>query len=476
MNILAYKAILDNNQIIMSCSDGSIQVAHNWQDVCNYLLQPCDFAVVYDINKFFDVIAMTLPEQLRQDIEFSSGEYYERRKVFFRPDWMIGINHIKFYGLKRYADKLIDDLNELINLAYEVIKSYNYFGIGGVTKLTSPIGVFAEKLLDIPFPRANDLPERAFNMLDACAKTMRRDWRDTYTLGHWCADEITDYDLTSAYPSLVADLPNIITAEFIECNEMPPFYTWGEVQGILTINKSITPFWNETKQCFPTGTWEDSITTDMLWLLYKYKLGTFEIKHGFFFTLPKKILYPFKDTMTKLYKARSINPLVSKIAKGISVGIYGKFAERYERKDGHERYGDNFNPIYARMITSRCMVKVADFIYRNELEKDVVSILVDGILATKRLQHISTDKAMGQWRRNEPNPAIVLSTEYQWIGDKRPNMKTYTEMLGIIRSNPKSNVYGDVDINLPRKRIFKELPKNGGDLLERKFYSEPYSV
>jgi hypothetical protein len=195
------------------------------------------------------------------------------------------------------------------------------------------------------------------------------------------------------------------------------------------------------------------------------------MKHGDFFLLPEQYKIPFKPTMLTLYNARSQSELMSHIAKGISVGIWGKFAERYE-----ERLGDNFNSIYARMVTSRCIVLVADFIYRNQLEDDVVSILVDGLLAMKRLD-LSDNNIMGTWRQNPPNPALVLSTLYQWIGDKKPAMLTYNGIVELIKAKPNASVYNDVDLNiLERSRVFDLLPRTGKSLLDNKYISRPQEI
>jgi len=122
------------------------------------------------------------------------------------------------------------------------------------------------------------------------------------------------------------------------------------------------------------------------------------------------------------------------------------------------------------------MVLVADFIYRNQIENDVVSILVDGVLATKRL-NLPDQKVLGAWRQNPTNPAIVLSELFQWIGDKKPAYETYGSLVEKIRTNPNSSVYGEVDIKLvDYKRKFNNLPKTGKDLLEKKYKSEAITV
>lgn len=471
MNLLSYTIEQQGKAVFISCSDGKHILTNKWDEASGFLLGHCDYAVVWNIDSFTSTLATLLPKDISDKLLEGGRLYFGDRKLYYQPARLLGINYINLYGLSRYANDPVNTCSGLLELAYRVIECYHQLGIKEVTKLTSPIAVYAEKLKQLDFPRASDLPESAFPLINSCAMTMTREWRDTFKLGHWEKDEITDYDIRSAYPSLVAKLPDITNATFFSSDVMPPKYSWGELQGTLRITKPISPFYCEKVDGYPMNEWEDSITTDQLWLLNKWGIGSFQMKHGDFFLLPEKYQTPFKPTMENLYKVRSQSELMSTIAKGISVGIWGKFAERYE-----ERLGDSFNSIYARMVTSRCIVLVADFIYRNQLENDVVSILVDGLLATKRL-NLPENNTMGAWRENPPNPALVLSTLYQWIGEKRPALMDYKQIIELIEKQPNSSVYGDVDMKLLEySRIFNTLPKNGKQLVENKYTSKPPTI
>lgn len=471
MNLLAYNAKYQDGYLILTCSDEATLTTKDWAEACGFLLNHCDFAVVYDVDQFTEAVSKILPKAIATQLLAGGRVFYDRRKLYYQPGKLFGLNYINFYGLQRYTDSVVTDCQELIKVARQVIVAFKNLGITEITKLTSPIAVYGDKMAELLYPRAGDLPNDAMPLIKSCSEVMTREWRDTFQLGHWNSDQITDYDLSAAYPSIVANLPDITNAKFFFSDTMPDKFSWGELYGTLTIKRSISPFWCEQIGGYPVGTWDDKITTEQLWLINKYQLGTFELKHGDFFLLPEFYDYPFKQVMFELYKARNISPMTSKIAKGISVGIWGKFAERYE-----ERLGDNFNSIYARMTTSRCLIKVADFIYRNQLENDVVSVLVDGVLATKRL-NIAETKEFGKWRRNAPSPALVLSTNYQWLSDKRPAMLDYKEIMAMIQKNPKSCVYGDVDFNfIDRNREFDELPRNGGELIRKTYSSQPVEV
>lgn len=475
--MLAYSAERIDKTIKLKCSDGRGLTTDKWDDIAEFILMPTpkDMAVVWHIDTFVDTIISILPTQVSNKIQ-SGGRVYspDNRKLYYQMGRVFGINHINFYGLSRYSEDKIDDVVELARLGERVIEAYRAFGIEA-SKLSSPVAVYGDVLGSLNFPRACDLPDSAFDMIQACAKVMTREWRDVYKLGHWGAEEITDYDLTAAYPSIVAGLPDISKAKFFKSKAMPDrySYSWGELYGKLKIVKPVSPLIYQPKNCYPIGEFEDSITTEQLWLLHKYGIGDFEMEYGHFLSLPPYLSFPFKTTMERLYKQReSDNEIVARIAKGISVGIWGKFAEIHEKN----KLGEHCNPIYARMTTSRCMVRLATFIYHNQLENDLVTCLVDGCLATKRLP-INGNKRMGVWRMNEPKPALVLSLLFQWQGDKKPANMTYSQIMEMIRQKPNSNCYGDVDMNLlDYSRHFPKLPKCGGELLSNKYYSSPYQL
>ena len=474
--MLAYKTETQQGKMLrISCSDSRELITSQYDDALAFLIQPTDkdMAVVFHIDAFVDDITSLMPKDLSKKVK-DGGRVFttDKRKLYYQPNRMFGVNHTNIYGLNRYSDDKIDDCQELLSLAKKVVKAYETFGVK-VNKLSSPIAVYSQNLDNLDYPRACDLPDSAFPMLEKCGDTMTREWRDVFTLGHFEAEEISDYDVVACYPSIVAELPDISNATFFESNTMPDNYFWGVMYGKLRIDKPVSPFICQEKNCYPIGEWYDTITTDELWLLRKYEIGDFTMEQGSFFLLPEVYGYPFKATMNKLYKQRSSrDELVSKIAKGISVGLIGKLAERYE-----ERLGDNCNPIYSKMATSRAMVKVASFIYHNNIESSIVSVLVDGFLATKRLP-IKNKKEMGSWKINDPPmPALVLSLEYQWQGDKRPAYQTYETMMGMIKDNPNKPNYDIVDINLIHyNRKFEKLPKTGRELISDKYYSTPYEI
>jgi hypothetical protein len=477
MEIIAYIAQKQGSKVLLKASDGRETIIDNWSDLVTELLSPCDFAVVWNLDKFTETVCSLINAHVMESFD-AKGRFIlpDKTKFYYQPGRLFVVTYagreVPYYGLSRYSDTETKDVNELLAFGQKVIEAYAEMGIKA-TKLTSPVALYP--LDRVNYPRAGDLPESAIGMINATYKVQSREWRDVYKLGHWNADEISDYDLRAAYPSLLARLPDISKAKFFESDTLPERFSWGELYGELTIKKQVSPFVHESDNgdTFPVGTWQDSITTDELWLLKKYDIGEFQLEYGYFFTLPQDYSLPFNQTMANLYQARaSPNPITSNIAKAISVGIGGKLQQRYD--DG--KLGTNFNSIYARMMTSRCMVKVADFIYRNGLQDDLVSVMVDGCLTTKRVE-LPCQNVMGKWRMNEQSPFLVASMLYQWGDSKHPDGRYYDEVIKDLQTHPQSSVYGDVDLNMiDYSRKFPRRPRSGEELLNTRFKSEAFTV
>jgi hypothetical protein len=469
MKLLAYSVEIQGKQLLFKCSDGNTLLTDKWFDACSFLLESCDMAVCWSVDHFAEAFISLLPKSKANELLEDGRTYLDNgEKIYYQVGRVFAITYgreTNIYPLKKYGDKEITDVNELEKLGYNVLEAYKLLGIEP-TRLTSPVSCFSLDTID--YPRACDLPESSLPLLNMCSEKVWVEWREVFKLGHWQANEVQDFDLSAAYPSLMARLPDIRGAKFFESDIMPEQedYSWGDMIGDLTLNEDVTPYGF-------IGTQEFQITTEDLWLIRKYQWGEFKLKHGCFFKLPKYYKLPFKDTMQGLYDARSNQNLMVKIiVKAISVGIGGKLVQRYQ--DG--KLGLDNNAIYGRMITSRCSIKVADMIWRNGLQKSTISILVDGFLAENNGIKIDLGSGgMGSWRVNEPSPFLVASLLYQWGAEKHPDGNMYDKVLEEIKKNSRSPIIGDgVDLNLlQHDRIFRELPKTGGDLLNKRYNSLP---
>ena len=489
--MLAYTISASGKKVTIGCSDGRTIETDDWMDATGFLLEPIpsdDYNLVWDVNNLADSLFALLPAAVKKEV-FSGGKiYFEGRKFYYMPNKLVGINQLNFYALEKYADNEPQDAKALLILAKNAI-NLGYMPIihKKPVKMTSMIAAY-DAIDDLQFPVAGgkgmdtgikvNLWEatqgKSQVMIDAItAVDQPPDWRDTYQIGHWNGNEITNYDITNCYPSLIQELPDLTRAEFFESDTMPDKYTWGEVKGTITVTAPYSPFYCSETKGYPNGTFPISMSTDLLWLLERFELGYFRLEHGNFFTLPADCRKPFEFTMKCLYNARNINPMAARVSKGIAVGIGGKFSEN--RKDSVQ--GSNYNPIYSRIIKQRATARVATFIYYQHLTP--ISVLVDGVLAEERI-NLSTKHESGKWRISDENsPALVVSDQNQWIGSKRPAGIDYATLINLVLSQPDKNTYanGTIDLNaLQPARKYEKLPTTGKELLENKYKSTPDKI
>lgn len=471
MKVLAYTAEKQGDNVSFTCSNGEKLITANWYDAITFLLESCQYAVVYQIDSFTELFCSLLPKQARDKLAEEDRVVLDNgEKIFYSAGRQLSIgygwrgnerNEVDLYGLSRYTDKEITDVQELIELWEDVVSAFCFFDIVP-QKLASPIGVYEECLDAIPFARACDLPNSADPMLDKSSGIAWEEWRGLYKLGHWNAEEVSDLDISSAYPSLIAQLPDLRGSTFFTSETMPDRFTWGLLDGEVEIKADHT--------YFPMGKYPAVITTGQLRQIRQYKWGYFKLNKGYFIKIPSNPAYPFKEVMANLYEARqSDNELVGRIAKAISVGIGGKFNSRYGNKVGR-----NYQPIYAKMITSGCEMKVASLIWDKALQDRLISVTVDGVLVESDKPMAISENGMGSWRVNKPSPFLVLSLLYQWGNEKHPDGHYYPEITQMIKDNPDTSIYGDLDFNLLEyDRHFEKLPKTGGELLANKYGSKP---
>jgi len=474
---LGYDAQPLGKAVKLTCSDGRSLVTDNYDDAIIFLLYPTEWGIVPNIDTFVTALTSIMPYQLSEEVR-AGGEVRTPtgRILYYRNLRLFGINKERsFYGLQFASDAALDAVGAR-NLYPVVVNAFHKLGVGEVESLSSALGAFRPVLKKVPFSRRDDLPGEASPLCDYAKWIQGRDWREVYQIGYWRADEVYDYDQVSGYPAIVARLPDLSKARFFEADTVPDNpRVWGVLSGILRVDKPVSCFvWKgeDDNSVYAVGEWPDLITTDQYRLLKKYGIGDFKIERGCFLELPEVVTYPLQQVINRLYAMRDdTDPLVRKLAKAVLVSIAGGFHSQYEHKDGPE-----FNPIYACMTRSRCMVKTAAFIYQNQLESDLISVLVDGCLATKKVP-VNNTKVMGSWRINEPSPALVLNVKYQWQGEQHEGGMYHQDVVRLIQEHPERSTFGGMDLNLIKyKRQFEGYPETGVDLLNKKYKSEPLRV
>lgn len=478
-----------NGKVTITDSEGLSVTSKDPTELLEAIAKPYGkMKVVWDMDSFLSRILALLPKETVQTLNQNGKTTYNGTKLFLGigKGQMLGVNFKKHvcgniyeqgndenvYQLKTfYPNDASDSLDDTLTKAEHLLDTLHAMGIKP-TRLTSPAAIVSETILrKMCLPNLFNMPEEALECAEWSANYIR-EWRATYQIGMWEAGTIWDYDCSAAYSSILATLPNLIYADYVRTNDgsIPPNIYWGILKGTVTINKDVSPIIHSDGKAYK-GSYPDFITTDDWQCIRRWDIGDFEPEAGWFIRL-KKEAYPFQYITKKLYSFRGNNDLQDNLAKWMANSIWGKFAERRDKQ-----FGEFYFPPYACMTTSKMRVADCDFIYQNNLQNHLVSVIVDGMLATKNIAKLSTEKRFGQWRANPDSPALVLSSTMQWVGDKRPANVDVHQLISAIREHPMSRSWNGIALRfLDHDRHFSQLPKNGADLSANTYASEPLNI
>jgi hypothetical protein len=489
----------------------------------DFLLRICPDAIkiVWDLENFASPILKMLNLDICRQIAgptheatFSDGSdvdysiFYLEGILFSIRKKQGGISRRKvtFYGLNGFFD---DDVSEptcvfqLKEMACKLLGELEKIGISP-KKLTSPIGSFLSACRLPSLPTILDTPDQFMEAQLYAEQCDGREWREALSIGHWSDDECYSYDISCAYGSEAARLPDLRYAQYIHSKEMIDSAYFGFLRGTVTINDNVrcSPIMArlDGRLVNPTGTWNTFLTLDEVRFIQRWEIGNFRMIDGWFLRF-KHTEFPLRELIENLYLQRSRSDrILNTFLKRVPSGIVGKFHEH--RDDG---LGDLFNPIYHAVITSNIRLKVANLIYENNAQNNILRINTDGLITDKPLW-IARRPGIGKWRQVESQASIILSPELVFQGGKHPNGLTYPRLRSLICRHPKSALYADrrikkrvslfeairdhelaklgemttrsgrIDLTLLAQsqiRNFPKFPRTGEQLIENKYDSTP---
>jgi hypothetical protein len=238
----------------------------------------------------------------------------------------------------------------------------------------------------------------------------------------------------------------------------------------------------------------------MIDLLYKYKLGTFEIDNGWWWipSESKPMYEPLRGIITHLHTIRSESDGLKKaILRQMIAGIWGRMLEI--KKD---KFGTLFNPVWASIVENEIKCQVCETCLSNGVTPLLVA--VDGIITDKPLP-IESSLEMGKLRLSHVGKCIIVSSgvvgfegkqgaeefalRYEWLQNQLFNnpaesefsMNKYSPLTlakAIQTDNLKhlgelQEVNRVINIGKDYKRLWKKYPKCGEDLLNNIYDSVP---
>lgn len=398
--IVAYTATEHSSKVIVRKSFAGkleIVVTNNWDELTDFLVEDKGVAlhICWNLGQFTNTIFSLLPIAKQRELENKVKVVHGGAKIF-NTEHLLGITKMKqvkgniysrlennFYSISHWLptmDKAPGEVKEIEQLGYEIIEGLDKLGIYP-SRLTSPIGLFSEQLKPDSLPTIYNFNEEWIEAMDWANQIAGYEWNKEYGK---IKEDAHQYDLTSAYASIMLDLPDT-RFSIVQHSDKWLHWNWGIVRADLDTDVKILPV-NKNAKYFTAE--------EVLWV-FRRGLGKFDIKDGWYFNFSNNNK-PYRTIVSKLLQARGNGSgnMVSNLAKRIANGLSGKLDQH--NKDGS--LGELYNPILALMVRSRCRLKVGDFIYDNHLEDKLVMVQVDSVYTTEDLR-ISKEGLPGQFRK-----------------------------------------------------------------------------
>jgi len=197
-----------------------------------------------------------------------------------------------------------------------------------------------------------------------------------------------DYDIVASFPSIARDLIDIRHCDWVKsvsyCSDA--CYGYCKCKVAIRSDVEVSPIIYQAEDgtlSTPTGKWETYLTKGEIDFIHKWKIGSVLILDGWWAIPKHKTNKPLEHTMNRLLAYKdSDDELVRRLAKRMSVGVYGKFGEEHK-----EEFGKHFCPCWFAEISTQVRIQVAEFIYKHKLQESLIHVSVDGVLADKEVEN-----------------------------------------------------------------------------------------
>lgn len=244
-----------------------------------------------------------------------------------------------------------------------------------------------------------------------------------------------DYDITSAYPSMIAGLCSTSNMRWVDSTDIIDDSFYAAIRCDVHINETLVrgPIgvrYGQRSTYFPVGllpgAWLNKPDIDLL--LQNPHLGKILKIHEGSWGIPSIESYPFRRTMRKLYNMRMNDAFLSRFLKYAMAALWGKFISTYRIYDDdglliRTQAPCLYNPIFASHVTSNMRCDL----YRRSLSGTVVGEFIDGLTTTGEMNQT---KGFGGFEEQGRGTIVLFSDQYKGSDWKN------RDLVGIAASNP----------------------------------------
>lgn len=279
------------------------------------------------------------------------------------------------------------------------------------------------------------------------------------------------YDIKSAYPAEIANLPNFTRGKFEKVNRCnPDAYTGFYKCKVFAIEEVFSPFKQKVKNVlniYPNGAFTQFLTkTEIDFCAAHFPNAVVNIEYGYEWN-PKVLEFPFKSEIERLYQWKESEPDedIKYVVKIILNSLYGKFIQ----VSGNDNVtGRLFNPLYASLITAACRVKILELGIQNP--DSVISFSTDSVISNKKL-NVPASPKLGDFQKDfEGQGVFIMSDVYNLWNDETHKVKSKLRGFSIASTKDYDNAetyLKDIlnSMNSDQYEYFTERPYHLGECL-----------
>ena len=240
--------------------------------------------------------------------------------------------------------------------------------------------------------------------------------------GHF--EKIYIYDIKSAYPAVMAEMPDFTRGSWVYTDELNPDYQHGFYQcQVIAMNDVISPFMQKYwgLNCYCNGRFNCYLTGYEIDYINRYfPSSEINVYDGFYWIPEGKELHPFAEEIERLYtwKEQEKDENIKYVLKMTLNALSGKLIQTV---GGHT--GKLFNPLYAAECTARTRLKLLEAARLTGIN-NVVGFSTDAIHTTRSFNPVKTrDDALGDFIEDFRGEGLyILSDVYSaWNLDREKN-------------------------------------------------------
>ena len=395
MKIEAYKLEEHEDWVNAQCSDTSAGNSQNIEDILSYLLESTTLNICWDLDTAIIPLLKKLTEEQCKKLAETNKCFCRPFRIFYIPGKVFAISAVSdkkqfnLYQIKQYfpEEEEPEEIEGIKVKGLQILEALAEMGMYP-EKLTSPVAIYEQSVMKhLSLPDKDCIPKEAAYCAWQCSGKL---WIEAFQVGYF--EQTWDYDIVASFPSVVRELYDLRHCYWANNKELPYDAVYGYCECKVTIWAEVSPIIYVDKDgrlTTPTGTWRTYLTLSEIEFIQKWDIGKVEIVDGWWAFEKKPAIsnfdnemYPFQVVINRLLKFKdSENKLVAHLAKQMAVGVYGKFGEEHK-----EKFGKYFNPVYFAEISTKIRLAVAEFIYKHELQDNLIHVSVDGILVDKEIK------------------------------------------------------------------------------------------